>query len=414
MSAGTNASTLAPFRIRNFRFQWPADLATSWAFEMETLILGWYILVQTSSVLMLTLFGSLQYIGTLVAPMFGVLGDRVGHRLTLCCMRAAYTALAATLMVLAFSGVLAPVHVFIIAALMGIVRPSDQVMRYALIGAIMPPDRLMTAIGVARTTMDSARAVGALAGAGLVASFGMGPAYAVIATLYGTSLGLTLQVRPPAGNPAVVERASPWRDVTEGLAYVWTRGHLLAAMSLACLVNMTAFPLLMGLMPYVAREIYHTDQTGLGYLAASFAAGALCGSLSMTRLSLKVRPARAMLVFCALWYLAIIVFARMPAFASACAMLIVTGFVQSMGMVSMSTMILRSTNAEFRGRVMGIRMLAIYSLPIGLVVAGQLVPRFGYAATATLYCVLGLALTTAIAVRWRKHVWRVDAPANAR
>ena len=36
---------LAPFSVRSFRFQWPADLATSWSFEMETLILGWYVLV---------------------------------------------------------------------------------------------------------------------------------------------------------------------------------------------------------------------------------------------------------------------------------------------------------------------------------------------------------------------------------
>ena len=34
-------SALAPFRIRSYRFQWPADLLTSWAFEMEALILGW-------------------------------------------------------------------------------------------------------------------------------------------------------------------------------------------------------------------------------------------------------------------------------------------------------------------------------------------------------------------------------------
>ena len=47
-------SALAPFRIRNYRFQWPADLLTSWAFEMETLILGWYVLVETGSVLLLT------------------------------------------------------------------------------------------------------------------------------------------------------------------------------------------------------------------------------------------------------------------------------------------------------------------------------------------------------------------------
>ncbi len=53
-------SALAPFRIRNYRFQWPADLLTSWAFEMETLILGWYVLVETGSVLLLTLFASLR------------------------------------------------------------------------------------------------------------------------------------------------------------------------------------------------------------------------------------------------------------------------------------------------------------------------------------------------------------------
>ena len=413
MSTSRKVSTFAPFRIRNFRFQWPADLATSWAFEMETLILGWYVLVQTGSVLMLTLFASLQYLGTLIAPMFGVLGDRIGHRRTLCSMRAAYMTLATTLMTLAFAGSLRPVHVFVIAALMGIVRPSDQVMRYSLIGAIVPPERLMGAIGIARTTMDSARAVGALAGAGLVASFGMGPAYAVIASLYGTSLFLTLQVRAAAARPASAEPASPWRDVKDGIAYVWTRGDLLAAMLLACLVNMTAFPLLMGLMPYVAREIYHTDQTGLAYLVASFAIGALCGSLGMARLAAKVRPGRTMLVFCSLWYAAIVVFAHMPTHASACLMLIVTGWVQSMGMISMSTMILRSTGAQYRGRVMGLRMLAIYSLPIGLVAAGQLVPRIGYSWTATLYAILGLSLTAAIALRWRAHVWRIGAPANA-
>ena len=50
LSEPTRPSALAPFRIRNYRFQWPADLLTSWAFEMETLILGWYVLVETGAV----------------------------------------------------------------------------------------------------------------------------------------------------------------------------------------------------------------------------------------------------------------------------------------------------------------------------------------------------------------------------
>jgi len=69
---------LAAFRVKSFRFQWPADLLTSWAFEMETLTLGWYIMTQTGSVLLLTAFGSLQFLGTLAAPGFGVLADRLG------------------------------------------------------------------------------------------------------------------------------------------------------------------------------------------------------------------------------------------------------------------------------------------------------------------------------------------------
>src|SRR5579862_5020115 len=64
----------APFRNRSFRIQWPADMATSWAFEMETLILGWYVLVETQSVTLLAFFASLQYTGTFVGPLLGVVG----------------------------------------------------------------------------------------------------------------------------------------------------------------------------------------------------------------------------------------------------------------------------------------------------------------------------------------------------
>jgi len=161
----SKVSALAPFRIRSFRFQWPADMATSWAFEMESLILGWYILVETQSVTLLAIFVSLQYTGTFLGPLFGVMGDRIGHRNMLCAMRAAYATLAATLMVLTLTGIVTPVHVFIIAGLSGLVRPSDIGMRAAVVGDIMPTAQLMAAMGIQRTTQDSARIAGALTGA---------------------------------------------------------------------------------------------------------------------------------------------------------------------------------------------------------------------------------------------------------
>src|SRR5262245_38522752 len=45
LSLTLRIGALAPFGVRSFRFQWPADLAASWAFEMEGIILGWYVLV---------------------------------------------------------------------------------------------------------------------------------------------------------------------------------------------------------------------------------------------------------------------------------------------------------------------------------------------------------------------------------
>ncbi len=410
-------SSLAPFRVRSFRFQWPADLATSWAFEMETLILGWYVLVETGSVLLLTLFGTLQFVGTLVAPMFGLAGDRLGHRSVLCGMRATFAALAAALTALAFLGVLGPAAVFVIAALSGLVRPSDQVMRNALVGETMTPRLLMGAMGISRTTADSARIAGALAGAGLVASLGMAPAYLMITALYVASLLLTLGVaRAPARPPGAAEarpRPSPWPDLKHAGAYVWAAPHLLAAMYLAFLVNLTAFPITNGLLPYVAKEIYGTDQTGLAWLVASFALGALIGSIGLSRHRGVMRPARMMIVFAVAWYLALLVLPHTESTLAGIATLIVAGFMQSLCLVPLAVMLLRCSDPPLRGRVMGLRMLAVYGLPLGLLAAGPLIEGFGFAWTATLASAAGLGATLLIAWYWRTHIWRVDAPANA-
>jgi hypothetical protein len=73
---------------------------------------------------------------------------------------------------------------------------------------------------------------------------------------------------------------------------------------------------------------------------------------------------------------------------------------------------LHSAGERFRGRVMGVRMLAIYGVPFGLLAAGGLIDRLGFALTASLYCVVGAALTLLIASHWRADLWRTDSPAN--
>jgi predicted MFS family arabinose efflux permease len=412
-------SALAPFRIRNYRFQWPADLLTSCAFEMEALILGWYVLVQTGSVLLLTVFASLGYVGTLVAPMFGVVGDRIGHRDLLAVMRTTYAVLAAVLMTLALSGQLTPIFAFIVAALMGIVRPSDLGVRGALVANIMPHDQLIGAISISRTTMDTARITGALSGAGLFAALGMGPAYVAIVCLYMIATALTLCVVVPvrphwAGDAASdVLKASPLRDLKEGVAYCWTRPRMRAALWVAFLANLTAYPLTNGLLPYIARTIYGTNQTGLGYLSASFAIGSLVGSIVLSLVG-GIRVARLMIASTVLWYATLLLFVQMQTVPTAIACLVLTGFSQSLAMISIAVILMRTAAENFRGRVMGVRMMVIYGLPFGLMAAGSLIDEIGFAATGTLYAVAGMALMLAVVLYWRADLWPVHAPANAR
>ena len=406
------AGFLAPFQVRAFRFQFPADLLTSWGMEMEVIVLGWYVLVKTESVLILTIYGALQYIGTLIAPVLGTASDRLGHRNVLTAMRATYTLTASVLLTLVYTDALQPLYVLLLAGASGMIRASETGMRNALSAEVLPADRLMAGVGLSRITSDSARIAGALAGAAVYAAIGMGPACLMFASFYALGAILTFSIgkAPPR---AGVTRASPWSDMREGMVQVWHSPALLAAMWLAFLVNLTAWPWTLGLLPYVAHNVLHVGQAGLGSMAASFSTGALLGSLIVSLLGRRIQPGRQMLVAAVIWHALLLVFVRMPSMQAACIILVLAGMAQSMSMVPMAVMLLHIAGPRFRGRVMGVRMLAIYGLPVGLVAAGILIPRMGFTNTAILYCGGGLLATLVIGWYWRGHVWPRHLPANA-
>jgi len=404
---------LAPFRTRAFRYQWPADLATSWAVEMEVLILGWYILVTSESVVLLVFFGALQYLGSLVSPVFGVAADRIGYGRLLWSTRALYAAMAALLGWLAASDALTPTAVLIIAGLNGLVRPSDMVMRYALIAQNLPANQLMGALGIARVTSDSARMAGALAGAGAVAMFGMAPAYLVVTLLYIVSFLLSTQVVPNSANTRLEApplHASPWHDLVSAARYVWHRPALMGGLSMAFLVNLLAFPLMLGLLPYVAKNVYGVGQSGLGWLGASFAFGALLGSLVLSSNRVRVGAARLMLMAGMIWLIFNVCMVQANDLLTGMGFLALAGFAQSLCLTPLAAVMLRATEPAYRGRVMGIRMLGIWGLPMGLMLAGPLIERWGFQTIMTTYAVIGMALTLALAWRWRKALWHDDKP----
>ena len=163
---------------------------------METLILGWFVLVTTDSPFLLAAFAALTFSGTLLSPFFGVLADRVDRRTILIILRVIYGCLASVILLLALVGTVQPWQVFVVSGIAGLVRPSDFAVKFALIADIVPAGDLHNAMGFSRATMDSARIFGALLGAGLFSTLGIGAAYGAVVGLYLVSVMLAFRIAP--------------------------------------------------------------------------------------------------------------------------------------------------------------------------------------------------------------------------
>jgi sugar phosphate permease len=114
---------------------------------------------------------------------------------------------------------------------------------------------------------------------------------------------------------------------------------------------------------------------------------------------------KVVLCSAAIWFLGILLLGQTRSMGTGVVLLFVSGFVQSYCLTPLAGVMLRSASAEMRGRVMGIRMLAIWGLPLGLLAAGPLIAGLGYAAATLIYASLGLAATFAIGYRWRHALW---------
>ena len=80
----------------------------------------------------------------------------------------------------------------------------------------------------------------------------------------------------------------------------------------------------------------------------------------------------------------------------------------------MSVLMIRCSDERHRGGVLGLRMLAVYGLPVGLVAASPLINNFGLPAMVSVYALFGLAVIGFIAWRWHDAVWARESPANQR
>ena len=148
--SGYRPGILESFSYRSFRFQWSSDGFAQWGFEMEALILGWFVLVETGSPFLVGLVGALRFVGTLGGPFYGLIVDRFDRRKLLIGSRGLLAVLALITATLALTDSLVAWHAFVIATLLGSLRMFDNVVRQSLIADVVPRGTLLNAMGLSR------------------------------------------------------------------------------------------------------------------------------------------------------------------------------------------------------------------------------------------------------------------------
>ena len=154
------------------------------------------------------------------------------------------------------------------------------------------------------------------------------------------------------------------RNVQQGISYVRSEKIIMGLLVIAFIVNLTAFPMNNTLLAVVAKDIMNTGATSLGWLMGAYSFGSLLGSLTIGSISGMGSAGRVMAVGSVLWHVGILVMAYMKWFYPALPVLVLVGMAQSFAMVTMAMMILKYTSTEMRGRVLGLRQLAVYGLSL--------------------------------------------------
>lgn len=401
-----NVQALSVLRYRDFRLLWTSTLllfASQWT---DVVAAGWLVLERTGSPFQVGLLGACRFAGWALTPLTGVIADRVDRRRLLLLAQALYAAPAAVLLVLIVTETLQVWHVFTAVLLRGMAFSLDYPTRNALLLDLVGKGDLLNAMGLNRAASYLTAVMGPILGGSFIASLGFDWVYSLITAFCVTNLGVLFWMRKVEA-PVSSKAGSAWADLAEGWRQVRADRTVTAVLVMAALANLLAFPLAHAFMPVFARDVLNVGAGGLGFLTAAIGAGALAGSLSVAWLGGERREASLVRVSFVAWPLVMLGFAFSSQYHLSLALLLGVGVAEAISMVSSTTLLLRSVSDEMRGRVMGVRGLAVATLPFGNLLAGALIGRLGAPFTLMMYsaaCVVLIVGMVSIAPglrRWR-------------
>jgi MFS family permease len=361
----------------NYRIYLTGALVSNIGTWMQRVAQDWLVLeLSGGSGLAVGITTALQFLPMLLlSPYGGLVADRFDKRLVLRVTQLWLALSAATLGVLAVTGVAATWHVYLIALVFGLGTAFDTPTRQSFVSEVVGQRLLPNAIALNSATFHGARIVGPAAAGLVIAAFGSGWAILANAVTYAAMIvALTLL------DPALLRRPDrapdSERGIGAGVAYVRRRPDLLLVLLVAFSVGMFGmnFQLTSALM---VQQEFHRGAEQYGLVGTYMAIGSLAGALIAAR---RVnRPSSRFVVAMAVAFgLVEIVAGVMPTFATYAASLPLLGVVALLTLTASNASVQMGVESQVRGRVMALYLMVLMGgTPVGAPIIGWVGEAFG-------------------------------------
>jgi len=352
----------------DFRILWFGFMGSWFAMQMQQVARGYLAYQLTGNALALGLVTLAMGLPRIVlSPIGGVLADRFTKRSVLLYTQAAL-GLIALFQALLLSFHLMTIEWLIVAGFFqGTAFSFNMPARQAYLPAVVGKgEKLANALALNNAGMNLTRVLGpSIAGLLIAVPFiDVTGIFYIIALCYLWVWWSVYRVR----NPGHAEggRRGVGQSIREGFAYILSRPHLLALMSLGFIPLAIGMPYI-SLMPVVALHDLNVGSVGLGILLSAGGIGSLCGTLAVAYFANYPRKAflqQILGIVFGLTLLAFGFFAWHGMLLPAIPCLFVTGLAGDAYMALNSTLIMMSTDAGVYGRVMGVYMMAQSIRPV--------------------------------------------------
>jgi predicted MFS family arabinose efflux permease len=368
---------------------------------MEAVVLGWFILTLTDSPFLVGAISAARMALNIMALFAGAIAARVPRHKLLAAVEFFMAGFAGIMLALILSGRLETWHIFAIAVIAGMVRVFQMPAAQAMVADTLPQERINNGAAFNNLGRNIAILIGPLVGGVLFHSYGAKGAFIAISALYFASGWVALYIRSSSVSGAggkTMDPGSVLRDVIDGLKYVKGQQVLWATLVLALTFESTGWTFHTTLMPIFARDVLDTDSVGLGWLLFAFGAGAVAASLGWAMIRDLRHVGKLLIGSVVLWHASILVFSATSSFYLSMAVLTVTGAGFASMQVFLLAALLGNTQAEYRGRVMSLRSLAIYAFAFGSMSSGAMAGLWGAPNAGYVVGTMGIVMALLLAV----------------